>query len=109
MKVIKYSSYRVEVNPERQQPADHARMRAALADISNQIKRHVDGVARVTVHWDTETVCSHCGYPWEVLTAEDIERYPDWAEQPGDGPGLPACCEAAQAEWRAEQAAKGGA
>lgn len=112
MKKIVYDNYRIEIRPStygmRPTP-NHDRMLALLAEIAAGAKRHLDDVERVTVHWDTRAECSHCGYSWEVLTAEDIERNPEWADQPGDGPGLPVCCTAAQVEWRAEQAAKGGA
>jgi len=35
-------------------------------EIADQIKRHVDDVRSVDIDYDTEAVCSHCGYSWEV-------------------------------------------
>ena len=58
---------------------------------------------KAEVTWDETETCSHCGYSWEQLTAEDIAQYPD-VIGPDDVVGLPQCCEQAQAEWRAAQA-----
>ena len=71
-----------------------------LAEMRRQ-RRVLDG----KVTWTETVTCSHCNLGWEELTAELLEQYPDWAEQPGDGPGLPLCCEPAQVEWRAAQTA----
>lgn len=68
-----------------------------------QIERHVDGIGGVSVQWSTRAECSFCKEPWEVLSESDIAAYPDMAPEAGDGPGLPVCCERAQAEWRAAQ------
>lgn len=51
----------------------------------------------------TEETCSHCGYAWDEMTQEHVEKHPDWLEHPRDGAGLPLCCEDAQNEWRAAQ------
>lgn len=56
------------------------------------------------VEWTETATCSHCGSDWEEETAEGIAAYPD-DFLPGDGPGLPVCCERAQAEWRTAQTA----
>lgn len=60
-------------------------------EIAQQIRRHVDelpsrGNRGVDVVYETETVCSHCGYSWE----EDENG--------------PLCCSKAQEEWDAEKA-----
>jgi hypothetical protein len=73
-------------------------------EIKWQIERHVDGLGGVSVQWTTRAECSFCGLGWEEETAEGIAAYPD-DFGPGDGPGLPVCCERAQVEWRAAQTA----
>lgn len=70
-----------------------------LADLLE--KRHVISGA---VTCRETALCSHCGLLWEELTAKDAELHADLIEEPGDGPGLPLCCQKAQDEWRAEQA-----
>ena len=102
MRKIVHTNHRIEVhvttlNLAKPGPAGHDDMKLRLDIVAREIRRHVDGIERVTMHWETAAECSLCGRPWEVLSAEDVE-------QPGDAPGLPVCCEAAQAEWRAEQA-----
>jgi hypothetical protein len=66
--------------------------------------RRLPQVAKATVEFTESVTCSHCGYPWEQLTAEDIAKYPD-VITPDDVVGLPQCCDEAQVEWRAEQKA----
>lgn len=48
--------------------------------LRQDILRHCD-TAGAVVHTHSETVCSHCGYPWEEL------------------PEGPQCCTKAQDEW----------
>lgn len=33
-------------------------------EIVDDIKRHAENVGDAFVEWETEDVCSHCGYPW---------------------------------------------
>lgn len=40
-------------------------------EISNQVRRHIDGVGFVEVDFDREYVCEHCGYKW----TEDGDKY----------------------------------
>lgn len=68
-----------------------------------QIERHVDNTGGVSVQWTTREECSFCEARWEVCGPDDRDAY--YYEQPGDGPGLPVCCERAQVEWRAAQTA----
>lgn len=65
--------------------------------------RQVSHVAAATVEFTERAECTHCGYAWEELTAEDIAKFPELIED-GDVPGLPQCCEQAQDEFRAAKA-----
>ncbi|WBP89478.1 hypothetical protein [Kitasatospora cathayae] len=79
----------------------------ATGDIPGGYQRRCEEIVRslakqqpgltATVVCDSLDECSHCGYEWEVFTQEDAARFPDW----DDPIGLPQCCEAAQAEFRA--------
>lgn len=40
-------------------------------EIADQIKRHVDSVGRVSVEFDQERECEHCGWRW----TEDSATY----------------------------------
>lgn len=40
-------------------------------EIAADIRRHVDNVSRVSVEWDQEAVCEHCGSRW----TEDSTMY----------------------------------
>jgi hypothetical protein len=109
MKITVREDFRVVIAPV----TPHGRLPAAVLEanlekqcreIKWQAERHIDGMGGVQVQWTTRTMCSHCEAPWEVLSAEDIAKCPEFAEEPGDGPGLPVCCNAAQVEWRAAQA-----
>jgi hypothetical protein len=88
--------------------------RLASRDVEGDYRRRCEDLVRwlrdmygsqvkAEVLWDEAATCSHCGYPWEVLTAEDVARYADMLG-PDETVGLPQCCTAAQAEWRAAQA-----
>lgn len=67
--------------------------------------RRLSQVVSATVEFSENTTCSHCGYPWEELTAEDFAKYPDMlSEADGDVIGLPQCCDQAQTEFRAAKA-----
>lgn len=74
-------------------------------EIAWQIRDRYGSQVKTEILCDGTDSCSFCGRPWEVLSAEDIDAYPEFIEQPGDGPGLPVCCNAAQDEWRAAQTA----
>lgn len=75
------------------------RCESIVADLTAQ-----GHVASAEITWTETVTCSHCHYGWEELTAELLAEFPTTVEPLG----LPMCCEEAQAEWRAEQAAKGG-
>lgn len=55
-------------------------------DIRAAIKRHVDGVDRIDILYDTHDYCSHCGREWETEES-----------------GIPVCCSKAQDEWATER------
>jgi hypothetical protein len=95
-KIIRKSNFRVLVEPKRL--GDYGSIRTSDSflrkpeqiekdyqrrcdDIVDQIKRHVDEVGDVSVDFDTESVCSHCGREWEE-----------------DENGEPVCCDSAIAE-----------
>lgn len=97
-KIIKKSNFKVVVEPKRlgdygsirvsdsffrredQIEKDYERRCMGMVD---QIKRHVDEVDNAYVDYDTEEVCSHCGYEWDEN--ED---------------GEPLCCDNAIAEYK---------
>lgn len=123
MKKIIQDNHRLVVHPDNSEargfyrhfmrPGDdgyNEAMRERCERIREQIRRHVDGLSlsadnrtspgAVEIKFDTREECSFCGARWEELTADLIEKHPDFVEEPGDGPGLPLCCERAQTEWR---------
>lgn len=75
------------------------RYRQLAEDMARELRfeRHV---VSATVEFTETSTCSHCGYPWEEVTAADLDQYP----LEGDELGLPVCCEQAQAEFRAAKA-----
>lgn len=126
MKKTIHENHRIEVCPDTSQSLGLFRstvrpgsdgynelMRDRCDEIRKQILRHVDGLAvsasgrtdhgAVRIEYDTREECSFCEAAWEVVTAEQLtdlrENHPDWI-LPGDAPGLPACCDQAQDEWR---------
>lgn len=62
--------------------------------IKDQILRHIDDVAQVSITWDPCSVCSFCQYPWEVI--EDLD-------DPECELGMPVCCLKAEEEWRKDK------
>lgn len=72
-------------------------------DIARLVREQFRGQVKTEILCDTTVVCSFCGCGWEVCGPDDADAY--YYELPGDGPGLPVCCERAQAEWRAAQTA----
>lgn len=86
-------------------------MVASAAEAEAEYRRRCEAIARevreqyphlkAEVVCTTEVTCSHCGIAWEEFTAEHAAQFPDW----DDPIGLPQCCDEAQAEWRAAQAA----
>ena len=83
-KVLKQSNHRVEVFPVtwRYREDSHEDMKKECRSLIDQIERHVDGYSSMDTIWDTETVCSFCGYDWEVGPGEE-----------------PLCCTKAADEW----------
>lgn len=65
--------------------------------------RRQSHIIAATVEFTERSECSHCGYAWDELTTTDYVRTPSFDE----GPGMPLCCEEAQAEWRAKCGPKG--
>jgi rubrerythrin len=53
--------------------------------IAKEIKRHVDDIKAVELHYDDKYVCSFCNSEWEE-----------------DETGCPLCCNAAVEEWDRE-------
>lgn len=89
-KIIKKSNYRVVVEPKTHIygiALSEDAVKGDCREIVDQIKRHVDDVCRVDIEFDTEAVCSHCGYGWEL----DEET------------GAPVCCNKAVDEFNNEK------
>ena len=86
-KVFKHTNHRVEVTPVtwRYREGSHEAMKKECRSLVEQITRHVDGYGSIDIEWDTETVCSFCGYDWEAGQGEE-----------------PQCCTKAQDEWAVE-------
>lgn len=108
MKETIRTNYRLELSPDtfgyrRDIVDDHNAMRGLLEEIERAVKRHVDGVHQVLPRWDSRDVCSHCGYGWEVLTAEYAEKGGHWVADEHSVEGEPVCCEKAIDEFRAER------
>lgn len=85
-----FKNYRVEVETESPWRDEHQQWFSALNEIRQQIRRHCDGLASVTVQYDAECVCEHCGAKWTEETSsphnggccdKDCENMPD--EQTG--------------------------
>lgn len=107
MKTTHRDDYRIEVRPDLRYVrastlTDHDKMRALCADIERAIKRHVDDIDGTVLRFDIRHECSHCGYGWEVLTAEEAAD-PDAVQDEHSVEGEPVCCEAAINEFRAER------
>lgn len=83
-KVIEKINFRVVVEPKTHvYGIKLSYVEQDCKEMADQIKRHVDNVSSVSVDFDTNVTCSHCGYGWE----EDIT-------------GEPLCCNAAIEEWK---------
>lgn len=80
-------------------PGDYERR---CQEIVQMLRRQHPNVEATVVCDSTET-CSYCGGLWEVATEEDAAAYPD---DPHWAVGVPACCDNAQAEYFAAQAAE---
>lgn len=95
-KIIKNSNYRVVATPQdlssiermfhKDRDSAEKSIKNRCNEIAESIKRHVDNVDRVDIEFDTDEVCSHCGYEW-------VE----------DQKGLPTCCIAALSEIEKEK------
>lgn len=72
-------------------------------EIAALIGEQFRGQVKTEILCDATDECSFCGCGWEVCGPDDVDA--DMYELPGDGPGLPVCCEKAQDEWRAAQTA----
>lgn len=81
-----YAITLAEINGE-DQAQINKRWQAAADEVAAQARRHLDGVGHVMVKWDHHVECSFCGYDWETEAAS----------------GRPECCDAAQAEWKADR------
>lgn len=88
MKETRRTNYRVEVTPEEpwfmgeltESDRHQARM-SACEEVELQIRKRCDDVSGVSIKYDTEETCSHCGSVWE---------------------DNPECCEEAIKEWLPE-------
>lgn len=82
-KIIEKSNFRVIVEPRTHiYGVALSFVESDCETMVEEIKRHVDNVSRVYVDYDTDEICSHCGYTWVV-----------------DETGLPQCCTKAQKEF----------
>lgn len=89
-KIIKRSNYRVVVEPITHVygiALSEDTVKGDCREMAEQIKRHCDSVGRVDVEFDSDEVCSHCGYGWEL----DEET------------GEPVCCNKAIDEFNNEK------
>lgn len=85
-KVTTLSNFRVVVEPKTHIYGIALRESTVKKDceeIVEQIKRHVDNVHSVSLEYDTDITCSHCGYGWE----EEMD-------------GEPLCCDKAVEEFK---------
>ncbi len=98
-RVLENAYVRVEIDhgwlaPSPDSPALVGYVRERFDRAVGEILRHVDNVKSAQAVVTTRDVCSLCGYTWELI------------EDEGDADqGLPACCDAAQAEAKRERAA----
>lgn len=77
-------------------------MRERCEEIAAEVKRHVDNVDGIEVTFTETHTCSHCGYGWEVLTADEAaDASCQQDEQSVEGE--PVCCDKAIAEFRTER------
>lgn len=101
-----HSNHRLIITPDLRSvipPGDQEAILRLLNDMAAQVRRHVDCVYVVGVEYETRAVCSHCGYDWETLTADDVDANP--ADYEDAVVGEPVCCDRAAAEFRAAQVA----
>jgi hypothetical protein len=80
-----------------------AAYRRRCEDIVELIREQYRGQVAAEILCDETAFCTLCGKPMEELTAEDLVEYADLLG-PDEALGTPQCCDAAQAEWRTEQA-----
>jgi rubrerythrin len=92
MKTYIHSDYRLEIEPnaplsmqDKNGGEKHIAWTNALDALKRDVERHVDGVENVRELYETEAVCSFCGWPWD----DDNDVAPD-------------CCDAANREWQQE-------
>jgi hypothetical protein len=92
MKKTILNNFRVVITPSlwAHEQKDPLRSRVACQNIIDDVKRHVDNISSMDIEYDTEEVCSFCGYAWDV----DPET------------GEPLCCSEAQGEWSVIQTPK---
>lgn len=76
--------------------------RERCEEIATALGRHVDNVEAAIVRYDTRHGCSHCGHPWEVLTADEAAD-PRAQLDEHSVEGEPACCDKAVFEFRIER------
>lgn len=108
MKVTTRSNFRVVIEPRRLGDYGFVRTSDRLGrspqqiekeyqerceEMADQVKRHVDNVGYVGVECDTEEVCSHCGFHWEVSVDDSDPEYPK---------GTPLCCGRAFEEFKSK-------
>ncbi|MDP5310409.1 hypothetical protein [Streptomyces poriferorum] len=77
-------------------------IRERCEEIAAEVKRHVDNVGSVEVLFTETHTCSHCGYVWEVLTADEAAN-PANCQDEHSVEGEPVCCDAAIAEFRTQR------
>lgn len=109
MKITKKSNFRVVIEPRRlgdygyvkvsdkftgRSPEQIAKDYERISEeIIEQVKRHVDNVGWIGIECDSEEVCSHCGWNWDV-SPDDSD--PDWPK------GTPLCCDKAIQEFKSK-------
>lgn len=95
MKVVTKSNYRIVVEPKTRIfgiELSEETQRRDLKEMEEQIKRNVDNIGYISVQYDTDETCSHCGLTWELSEDDNDKEFPK---------GCPVCCQDAIDEWKA--------
>ena len=95
MKVVTKSNYRIVVEPKTRIfgiELSEETQRRDLKEMEEQIKRNVDNIGYISVQYDTDETCSHCGLTWQLSEDDNDKEFPK---------GCPVCCQDAIDEWKA--------
>lgn len=90
MKKLLRENLHVDVEPAEGYDRSEEGIIGICEGIKEQVLRHIDDVASVSIVWESLPICSFCGGTWEV-NKDPLD--PDWELDE------PVCCVAAQEEW----------